>query len=106
MCSAIDNPTSCEIRADSFLRFENMSDTEIHRELCAVYSQNIMTEGTARQRCRMFEDGQKNIHDEERSVRSFVVINNLVGSVDQENCERRRFTTVAVLTVGSSSLGS
>jgi hypothetical protein len=36
-----------------------MSATEIHRELCAVYGQNIMSEGTVRQWCRMFKDGRK-----------------------------------------------
>jgi hypothetical protein len=45
-----------------------MSAEEIHRELYAVYGQNIMIEGTLRQLCRMFEDGLTNIHDEERSV--------------------------------------
>jgi hypothetical protein len=38
MCPAIDNPVNCEIRAViSFLHAKNMSDAEIHRELCAVY---------------------------------------------------------------------
>jgi hypothetical protein len=35
----------CEIRAvNSFLRAKNMSASEIHRELCAVYGQNLMSE--------------------------------------------------------------
>jgi hypothetical protein len=47
MCPVIDNPTSCEIRAViSFLHAKNMSDVEIHRELCAVYGQNVMSEET------------------------------------------------------------
>jgi hypothetical protein len=37
MCSAIDNPTSCEIRAViRFLHAKNVSAVEIHCELCAV----------------------------------------------------------------------
>jgi hypothetical protein len=51
MCPAIDNSDSCKIRAVvRFLRAENISAAEIHRELCAaVYSQNIMNEGTVKQ---------------------------------------------------------
>jgi hypothetical protein len=45
-----------------------MSAAEIHRELCPeVYVQNVMSEGTVRQWCRMFKDGRTNVHDEERS---------------------------------------
>jgi hypothetical protein len=39
-----------------------MNAAEINRELCAVYGQNG---GTVRQWCRMFEDGRKNIQDDE-----------------------------------------
>jgi hypothetical protein len=47
MCPAIDNPTSCEIRPlIRFLHAKLMSTAEIQRELCAVYSQNVMSEGT------------------------------------------------------------
>jgi hypothetical protein len=38
LCSAIDNPASCEIRlVIRFLHANNMSAAEIRRELCAVY---------------------------------------------------------------------
>jgi hypothetical protein len=44
-CPAIDNPASCKIRTVIlFLRAKNVSGAEIHRELCAVYDQNIMSE--------------------------------------------------------------
>jgi hypothetical protein len=42
-----------------------MKAAEIHRELCMVYGQNVMSEGNIRQWCRMFKDGRKNVHDEE-----------------------------------------
>jgi hypothetical protein len=59
MCLATDNPTSCEIRAVvRFLYPKNMSASEIHRELCAVYGQTVMSEGTVRKWCRMFKDGR------------------------------------------------
>jgi hypothetical protein len=59
MCPVIDNPTSCEIRAViRFLQAKNMTAAELHHELCmVVYSQNAMSEGAVRQRCRMFKDG-------------------------------------------------
>jgi hypothetical protein len=61
MCPAIDNPSSCKIRTVTrFLRAKNMSATEIHCELCAVYDQNIRNEGTIGQWCRIFKDGRTN----------------------------------------------
>jgi hypothetical protein len=74
VCPAIDNPASCEILAVvSFLRVENMSAAEIYRELCPVYGQNVMSEGTVRQWHTVFKDGRTNIHGEERSDRPSVV---------------------------------
>jgi hypothetical protein len=50
MCSAVDNPASCEIHVViRFIHVRNMSVAEIHRELCAVYGQNVLSEGTVRQ---------------------------------------------------------
>jgi hypothetical protein len=49
MCPAIDNPSACEIRPDiHYLRAENMNAAEIHCELCAVYGQDVISEGTVR----------------------------------------------------------
>jgi hypothetical protein len=60
-CPAIYNPASCEIRAViRFLQNTKSSAEEIHRELCAVYGQNIMSEETARRWCRMFKDWRAN----------------------------------------------
>jgi hypothetical protein len=61
ICPAIDNPASCEIcTVIRFLQAKNMSAAEIHRELCMVYGQYVMSEGTVRQWYRMFKDGQAN----------------------------------------------
>jgi hypothetical protein len=62
ICHATNNPDSCEIRAlIRFLHAKSMSAAEIHHELrAAVYDQNVMSEGTARQWCRMFKDGRAN----------------------------------------------
>jgi transposase len=51
-----------------------------------------MSEGTVRQWCRMFKDGETNVHDEEWSGRPTVMSDDLVQNVDQKICERRCFT--------------
>jgi hypothetical protein len=49
MHPAIDNPASCKIHAViHFLHAKGLSAAEIHHELCAVYNQNVMHEGTVR----------------------------------------------------------
>jgi hypothetical protein len=59
--SATDNPTIIEIHAViDILHTKNTSAVEIHCELCAVYDQNVMSEGTIRQWCRIFKDGLAN----------------------------------------------
>jgi hypothetical protein len=61
MCSAIDNPASCEIPAITpLLHDKNMCASEMHRELCAtVYCQNVMSEGTVRQWLECSEMGEQ-----------------------------------------------
>jgi hypothetical protein len=74
MCPAIDNPANCEIRA--FIRFPHAINTraaEINCELCADYGQNVMSEGTARQCCRMFKDGRANKFKQTLSARKLMV---------------------------------
>jgi hypothetical protein len=63
VCPAIDKPTSYGIHA--VIHAKNMSAVEIRRELCMVYGQNVMGEGTVRQWCRMFKDGRTGVHNEE-----------------------------------------
>jgi hypothetical protein len=61
MCHVIDNLVSFEIRTViHFLHTKNITAVEIHRELCMVYGQNVMSEGTVRLWCRMFKDRQVN----------------------------------------------
>jgi lauroyl/myristoyl acyltransferase len=64
MCPVIDNPASCDIHAViSFRHAKNMSVAEIHPASRTVYDLNVMSEGTVRQLCRMFKDGQTNFHE-------------------------------------------
>jgi hypothetical protein len=82
MCPATDNPASRKIHTViHFLHTKNMSAAEIHCELCVIYSHNVMSDGTVRQWCSKFKDGQTNIHDEQRSSQPSVVGDDLVQSV-------------------------
>jgi hypothetical protein len=86
--SLIDNPIRCKIRfVILFLHAKNMSDAEIQCELYVVYGQNLMSEGTIRQWCRMFKGGRTNVRNEEQSFQPSVVSDELVQSVDQKICE-------------------
>jgi hypothetical protein len=50
MYPATDNPASYEIRdVIRVLYAKNMSVAEIYHELCAVYGQNVTSEGIVRQ---------------------------------------------------------
>jgi transposase len=51
-----------------------------------------MSEGTVRQWCRMFKDGQTDVHNKERSGWPSIMSDDLVQSVDQKICERQSFT--------------
>jgi hypothetical protein len=99
MCLVIHNPTSCEICAlIHCLHTKNMSDAEIHRQLCAaVYGRNVMSERTIRQCQRMFKEGWTNVYDNERNSRPSVASDGLVQSVDQKICERWCFTISEIL---------
>jgi hypothetical protein len=45
MCPVTGNPARCEICAVIFLHTrKNISDADIHHELCVVYDQNVMNE--------------------------------------------------------------
>jgi hypothetical protein len=70
-----------------------MSVAELHRELCtAVYGPNVMSEGTVRQSCRTFKDGEQ-MFTMKREVAGEppAVSVHLVQSVDQKICEKQRF---------------
>jgi hypothetical protein len=85
MCLTTDNSASCEIHAViRLIHAKGIRAEEIH---CEVYA-DATSEGTVRQLCRMLQD----VHDEERNGRQSAVSDDLVQSVEQKLCERRRFT--------------
>lgn len=93
MAPPIENPAACEIRSViRFLCAKEVKAAEIHRQISAVYGQNIMTGGMVRRWVRAFKDGRTNVHDEERSGRASVITEDLVQKVDERVKEDRRFT--------------
>ncbi|KAF2901006.1 hypothetical protein ILUMI_05181 [Ignelater luminosus] len=65
----IENPTDCEVRSViHFLSAKGVKAIEIHRNICEVYGQNIMSDGMVLKWVRAFKDGRKNVHDKERNV--------------------------------------
>lgn len=88
MSAAIENPASCEIRSViRFLVAKNTRPIDIHRQLCEVYGNDVMTESGVRRWCLMFKGGRKNVHDEERSGRPSIVTEALVAQIDEKICE-------------------
>lgn len=75
-----------------FLCAKGVKAIDIHREICAVYGENIMSEGMVRKWVRSFKVDRSNVHNEERSGRSSVITDDLVGKVDKKIKENRHFT--------------
>jgi hypothetical protein len=76
MCYMVDNFTSCD---SSLLlsAFFTVQTWELRKSIVnyaqAVFGQNVMSKGTARQWCRMLESGRTHGNDEERSVRPAIL---------------------------------
>jgi len=71
---------------------ENHKPIEIHRQLCKVYGNKVMSEGGVRQWCIMFKNGRTNVHDEERSGRTTIVTDEVVAKINEKIHENRHFT--------------
>ena len=55
----IVSPADCEVRAvKRFLCAKGLKPIDIHREICAVYGKNIMSDGMVRKWVRAFKDGR------------------------------------------------
>ena len=59
-----------------------MKPADIHRQICEVYSENAMSDGTVTKCVRKFNEGHDNVHDEPRSGRPSVVSDDLVRAVE------------------------
>ena len=71
---------------------DGQSAAEIHRRLCRVYGDNVMSDSCVREWCRKFKNGRTDVHDEGGQGRHSIVVDELVQKVDQCVCGIRRFT--------------
>ena len=93
MAKRIENPADCEIRAVTrFLQAKNIQPADIHRQVCEVYGEGVMSDSVVRRWCRQFESGRDNVHDDKRSGRPSVVTPDLVQQIEVKIRENRRFT--------------
>lgn len=94
-------PTAdCEIRAViRFLTAKNKNASEIHRELCSVYGENVMSRPMVSRWRQSFIDGRKSLHDEQRSgrpstSRALTVVEDVRRVIDTD----RRLTLDEIIT--------
>jgi len=84
MDTIIASPASCKVRAViRFLHAQGQSAAEIHRRLCRVYSDNVMSDSCVREWCRKFRDGRTDVHDEGGQERHSIVTDELLQKVNQ-----------------------
>jgi len=89
MFKTIEGDADCEIRSViRFLNGRSVLPSEIHHQICQVYSDN----GMVRKWVRMFNEGRQNVHDEARSGRPTLMNDDLVRTVDERVRDDRRFT--------------
>jgi hypothetical protein len=56
---------SCKVRAViRFLHTEGQSAAEIHRRLCRVYGDDVMSDSCVRECCRKLRDRRTDVRDE------------------------------------------
>jgi transposase len=74
MFKMIERSAGCEIRSViRFLNTRNLKAADIHRQICKVYEENIMSDGMVRKWVRKFIKDRDNVHEEPRSGRPSVV---------------------------------
>ena len=93
MNAPISTPADCEVRGViRFLQAENVRPSEIHRRLVAVYGEHVMDAASVRKWCTMFTNGRTDVHDAERSGRSFVITDPLKEKLNRIIRENRHCT--------------
>ncbi len=75
-----------------FFRFKKYTAIQIHRELTAVYGQDVMSVQKVRNWCRMFDSGRESAADKARSGRPSVVNDDLVKRIETKIRADRRVT--------------
>jgi transposase len=70
---------------------EGQSAAEIHRRLCRVYGDNVMSDNCVTEWCRKFRERCTDVHDEGGQERHSIVTDKLAQKVDKFLREKRRF---------------
>jgi len=84
MFKPIEGAADCEIWSIiRFLSVRNVLPSEIHRQICQVYSDIAMSDSMVRKWVRMFNEGRENVHDEARSGRPSLVNDDLVRKINE-----------------------
>jgi len=97
MAATINSPAKCELRSViRFLQAEGNSAAEIHRRMCQVYGEGLMSDGVVREWCRKFKEGRKDVHDEGGQGRKSIATDDLVNRVDEAVKNNRRFTLTSL----------
>ena len=93
MFKTFEGAAECEIRSVIlFLNARNVLPSEIHHQICQVYSDSAMSDGIVRKWVRMFNEERENVHDEARSGRPSLVNDDLVRKVIERVRDDRHFT--------------
>ena len=93
MFKTIEGAADCEIwSVIRCLNARNVLPSEIHHQICQVYSDNAMSDGMVRKWARMFNEGRENVHDEARSGRPSLANDDLLRKVNERERDDRRFT--------------
>jgi len=93
MFKTIEGAAECEKRSViRFLNTGNVLPSEIHHQICQVYSDNAMSDVMVRKWVRMFNEGRENVHDKARSGRPSLVNDDLVHKINERERDDRRFT--------------
>ncbi|UYV76915.1 hypothetical protein LAZ67_14002389 [Cordylochernes scorpioides] len=109
------NVSTCELR--SVIRFftaKNETAVNIHRNLVPVYGEGCMSIQMVRRWCSWFMEGQKNVHDDERSGRPVTATDNAAVAAVRNVVEADRRVTIDEIMIrlppgieiGRSSIGT
>ena len=83
MFKTIEGAADCVIRSVICLvNARNVLQSEIHHQICQVYSDNALSDGVVRKWVRMFNEGRENVYDEARSGRPSLVNDALLRKVN------------------------
>jgi len=93
MAKHIENPADREIRAViRFLQTKNIQPADIHRKVCEVYGEGVMSDSMVRRWCRQCESGRDNVHNDIHSCRPNVMTPDFVQQIEVKIRVNRHFT--------------